>query len=171
MKLLAVIGGLAIAIGLAAALYTFGGFFNVSATMEDPAPVAWALQKVRTASIARRENINPPISVDDATTIREGAKSYAQLGCANCHGGPGVEWAKFSEGLNPSPPDLNEVAKAESASHIFWVIKNGIRMTGMPSFGKVGTPDTQLWQIAAFVKKMPNVSETDYKGWTSAPAQ
>lgn len=171
MKLLAVVGALAIALGLAGAIYAFGGFYNVSATMEDSPPVAWALQRVRIASIDRRASSGPPISVDDAATIQAGAKRYAQLGCAECHGGPGVGWSKFSEGLNPGPPDLKEVAQTASASYIFWVVKNGIRMTGMPSFGKIGVSDSELQQIAAFVKKMPSVSDADYKSWTAAPAQ
>lgn len=171
MRFLASVGVLAIAVAIAAGVYTFGGFFNVAATVEDPAPVAWALQTVRKASIARRETIQSPISLDDPATIQEGARRYAQLGCASCHGGPGLGWAKFSEGLNPAPADLSEVAKASSVSHIYWVIRNGIRMTGMPSFEKAGVTDQQMWQIAAFVKRLPSVSEADYKSWTATPAQ
>ncbi|MFV0298691.1 MAG: c-type cytochrome [Hyphomicrobiaceae bacterium] len=171
MKLLAAIGALAILLGCAAGAYFFGGFYSVSAMMEDPAPVSWALQRVRHASISHHDAAKPPIAVDDAAVIQAGAKGFAKFGCANCHGGPGVGWAKFSEGLNPGPPDLKDVAKAESVSHIFWVVKNGIRMTGMPSFGKAGIDDTQLWQIAAFVKKLPGVSDADYKAWTANPMQ
>ena len=49
----------------------------------------------------------------------------------------GVKWLKFSEGLHPDPPDLKEVAGGLSAE-LFWVIKNGINMTGMPSFAQAG---------------------------------
>jgi hypothetical protein len=73
--------------------------------------------------------------------------------------------------LNPAAADLNEIAKVREPSAIFWVVKNGIRMTGMPSFGKAGVADNELWQIAAFVKKLPNVAEADYKGWTATPPQ
>jgi hypothetical protein len=51
------------------------------------------------------------------------------------------------------------------------VVKNGIRMTGMPSFGKAGAPDNEVWQIVAFVKKLESVSEADYKSWTASPSQ
>jgi hypothetical protein len=80
-----------------------------------------------------------------------------------------VEWSKFSEGLNPGPPDLKDVAD-DPAEEIFWVIKNGIKMTGMPSFGKIEVPDPEIWSIVAFVKKLKTVSEEDYKAWTAAPA-
>ena len=41
----------------------------------------------------------------------------------------------------------------------------------MPSFAKAGMSDNQVWQIAAFVKKLPGMSEADYRAWTTAPAQ
>ena len=47
-------------------------------------------------------------------------------------------------------------------------MKNGINMTGMPSFGRVGADDKEIWSIAAFVKKLPSVSDSDYKSWTAA---
>lgn len=50
------------------------------------------------------------------------------------------------------------------------MIKNGINMTGMPSFGRVGADDKELWSIAAFVKKLPTVSDSDYKSWIAPPA-
>jgi hypothetical protein len=168
MRLLALIGMLAVVVGVAVAAFFFGGFFNVAATWEDPGPVASAIIRVRSVSIARRATDKPPIPLDDAATIQEGARNYAKYGCTNCHGAPGAEWAKFSEGLNPGPPDLTETAKTASPSYIFWVAKNGIRMTGMPSFNKAGAADNELWQIAAFVKKLPSVSEADYKAWTAA---
>ena len=49
MRLLALIGFLAIVVGIAALVFFFGGFFNVAATNPEPAPVSWALIKVRMA--------------------------------------------------------------------------------------------------------------------------
>jgi hypothetical protein len=37
----------------------------------------------------------------------------------------------------------------------------------MPSFGKAGVPDKEIWQIVAFIKKLPSISEADYKAWTA----
>ncbi|MBV9563643.1 MAG: cytochrome c [Bradyrhizobium sp.] len=168
MRILAAIGALAIVVGLAAAVFFFGGFYSVAGTADDPAIVTWALTQVRTASIDRRANDAPPASFDDAATAQAGAKAYAALGCANCHGAPGVKWQKFSEGLHPDPPDLKDVAGELSPAQLFWVIKNGINMTGMPSFEQAGANDEQIWSVAAFVKKLPSVSEADYKAWTAS---
>lgn len=166
-RALAAIGGLAVVAGLAAAGYFFLGGFNVAASYEDPPWIAGLIERVRTASISRRATGTPPVSVDDQAIIRDGARAYASAGCVNCHGAPGVDWGKFAEGLNPGPPDLVDIAKARSVPAIFWVVKNGIRMTGMPSFEKAGVADDQIWRIAAFVKKLPDVKPDDYKAWTT----
>ena len=129
------------------------------------------LIRVRTASIDRHAGGTSPLKLDDPAVVRDGARAFARHGCANCHGAPGVEWAKFSEGLNPDPPDLKEAVAGAEPARIFWVVKNGIRMTGMPSFGKAGAADSEIWQITAFVKALPKVSEADYKAWTAAASQ
>jgi len=169
MRILAVIGALAILLAIAIAFFFFGGFYSVAAREEDPGVVNWVLVKVRTASIDRHAIEQPPISLDDPAVVQAGARSFATRGCLNCHGGPGVEWAKFTEGMRPYPPDLKDVAKEREAPQLFWVIKNGIRMTGMPSFGSIGVPDAEIWTIAAFVKKLPKVSEADFKTWRGVP--
>jgi len=167
--LLAIIGFLAIVVAIAAAGFFFGGFYNVAASEEDPQIVTWALPKVREASIDRHSaGLKPPVSLDDPGVIQNGARAFAKRGCINCHGGPGVEWAKFSEGLHPDPPDLKDVADDEPRI-IFWTIKNGINMTGMPSFAKAGVDDNEIWAITAFVKKFGSVKPEDFKAWTAQP--
>lgn len=169
MRILSFIGGLAVLVGLAAAAFFFGGYFNISAIGDDPPPVAALIIRVRQASIGHYAPGAPPPGFDAAAAVPAGAKAFAARGCANCHGGPGVGWAKFSEGLNPGPPDLKEVAPALTLGQAYWVVKNGIRMTGMPSFGAIGTPDAELWNIASFVKALPTVTEAQYKEWTASP--
>jgi hypothetical protein len=166
MRLLAFIGAVGLIVAIAAATFFFGGFFNVAATNPEPAPVSWALIKVRMASVDRHATDLPPAGWDAADKVQAGAKAYLARGCTNCHGGPGVEWQKFSEGLRPDPPDLKELVVNREPRHLFWVIKNGINMTGMPSFGATGVTDPEIWSIVAFLKKLPNVSDDDFKSWT-----
>src|SRR5262249_6406836 len=164
---LAFIGLVAIVVAIAAAAFFFGGFYNVAASEDDPAIVTWALPKVREASIDRHSaGLKPPIPLDDQAVIQAGARAFAARGCVNCHGAPGAEWAKFSEGLHPGPPDLADVADDEPRQ-IFWVIKNGINMTGMPSFQKAGVDDKEIWSIVAFIKKLKTVKPDDFKAWTA----
>jgi hypothetical protein len=107
-KLLELTGLVAIVVGIGAGVFFFGGFFSVAANHPDPNIVNWALVHVREASIARHATDQPPASLDDPALVQAGARAYVQSGCISCHGGPGVEPAKFSEGLNPAP-NLKEV--------------------------------------------------------------
>jgi len=167
--LLALIGVLAILCVLAAAVFFFGGFYNVAAAVDDPSLVKSALANIRLASIIRHATDTPPMPLDDHATVQAGARAFSERGCTNCHGAPGVEWAKFSEGLRPDPPDLKELVDQRKPQELFWVVKNGIHMTGMPSFGLIEVPDREIWTIVAFLKKLPSVSEADFKAWAAKP--
>jgi mono/diheme cytochrome c family protein len=172
MRIFAAIGVLGIVLAILAAVFFFGGFYSVAGTQEDPAIVKWALVKVRNASIARHATDKPPGNLGDPATVQAGARQFMERGCVNCHGAPGVEWAKFSEGMHPDPPDLKEEVEGRTPQELFWIVKNGINMTGMPSFGAIGVGDDDIWKIVAFIKQLPHVTEADYKAWTagSAPA-
>ena len=168
MKFLALVGLLAIFAGIGAAVFFFGGFYSVAGTVEEPKIVQWVLVKVREASIARHAKERPPSDLNNADLVKAGARAFATRGCANCHGAPGVEWQKFADGLNPGAADLHEIAEQREPREIFFVIKNGIKMTGMPGFGEHGVPDPEIWSMVAFIKR-GEVSEADYKAWTAPP--
>jgi mono/diheme cytochrome c family protein len=169
MRLFALIGALGVLGAIAFSAYLLTGYYSIAAT--DPRDfVDWALVHIREASVAHFATDKPPTSLDDAAAIQAGAHKFSEVGCVTCHGGPGVQRAIFARGaMNPGPPGLTGLAKLEPAE-IFWVVKNGIRMTGMPSFGKAGVADDDIWQIVAFVKKAPTISAADYKAWTASAA-
>jgi mono/diheme cytochrome c family protein len=170
MRIPAAIGTLAVIGAAGAAAFFFGGFYSVAGTVKDPDIVHWALVQVRTASIKRHADDEPPATFNEPAKIQAGAHAFAAIGCVNCHGAPGVKWAKFSEGLHPDPPDLKDLVDDRTPSQLFWVIKNGINMTGMPSFALAGAKDEDLWSIVAFLKKLPKISDADYNAWTAPSA-
>jgi mono/diheme cytochrome c family protein len=172
MRILAIIGALAILAAIGAAIFVFGGFFNVAESDPNSPVVDWALASVRAASVSKHaaEAPAPPANLGDPATIRTGARTYATIGCVHCHGGPpDADWSKFSEGLIPIPADLKVMAKTRTPQELFWAIKNGIKFTGMPSFGLAGASDDQIWSIVAFIRNLPQMSDADYKAWTAAP--
>ena len=170
MRLLGVIGLLLIIAIIGAAAFFFGGYYSVAANAPLPGFVDAAIMQVRVASIRQHATQSPPsgLSLSDVAVIQDGARAFASRGCSYCHGGPGVNWAKFSEGLDPGPPDLKEVVPNLDPRELFWVIRNGIGMTGMPSFAAAGTPDDEIWKIVAFVKQLPIVTDEQFKMWTAA---
>ena len=119
LKFLAFIGVLAILSTIVVGIYFFGGYYSVAGTADEPDLVAWALVRIRTASIERHANNSPPLSLDDPGTVQAGARAFSERGCISCHGGPGVKWAKFSEGLHPDPPDLKEIANERAPQNCF----------------------------------------------------
>ena len=75
MRILAVVGGLAILVGIGAAVFFFAGYYSVAGTAEDPAIVHWALTQVRSASINRYAHDQPPpaININEPATVQAGA--------------------------------------------------------------------------------------------------
>lgn len=81
-----------------------------------------------------------------------------------------MESAKFSEGLNP-PPDLRRVVNDRTPEELFWVIKNGIKMSAMPSFGIEEPPvrNNTIWAIVAYLRKLSSVADANFKAWNETP--
>jgi len=151
---LAVVGLLVLAV-LAVA---YGGLADVSATGPEPAPVAWFLETTRHSAIERATDDLEVPPLDDAATLRTGLVHYHEM-CVTCHGAPGVRPAELVQGLNPVPPDLAE--HAEEPAETFWIVKHGLKMTGMPAFGPTHS-DEELWAVAAFVDRLPELTAEEY---------
>jgi mono/diheme cytochrome c family protein len=144
--------------------FVYSGVYNVAATNEDSAVVRWLLHTTRERSIDyRAEGISSPRQavLSDSETLGTGFRHYDEM-CVACHGAPGKDPAELREGLNPQPPLLAEEAEDVSLQELFWVIKHGIKMTGMPAWG-VTHSDDDIWAIAAFVKKLPEYSAQGYE--------
>jgi mono/diheme cytochrome c family protein len=97
----------------------------------------------------------------DAASVARGRDHYVE-NCLPCHGAPGVKPAEFAEGMNPKPPDIDGPLQTYDDAQLFWVIKNGIRATGMPGFG-VNHKDDEIAAIAAFVRHTPHLSAEERK--------
>jgi mono/diheme cytochrome c family protein len=169
LRLLALIGILGILGAIGAAIFFFGGFYSVAGTQEEPDFIKSVLVQVRQASISRHAAAvgTAPANLSDAMRVQAGARAYSERGCVNCHGAPDVLWQKFSEGLRPDPPNLaEEIVEHRSAQELFWVVKNGINMTGMPSFQVAGVPDDEIWSIVAFLKELPKVTKDQFLEWS-----
>lgn len=150
-----------------AVVIAYSGVIDVAATNPPSAVMSWFLKTTRARSIAARaDDIQVP-GLDDPGMVKMGAEHYHEM-CAGCHGAPGVEPGEAAQGLEPSPPKLYEGPKMteQVAAHAFWVVKNGIQMTGMPAFGKTHD-DSKIWAIVAFMKRLPGMSPEDYRQATA----
>jgi mono/diheme cytochrome c family protein len=143
------------------AVFVTTGVFNVSAVYQDPKPIHWLVTKVREYSIERRAE---PIAVPDLAEhdmVASGASAYGEM-CAGCHGAPGRDPFVGARDMNPPPPDLAELVTEQEPGELFWAIKNGIRMTGMPAWGQTHS-DEEIWQLVAFVDELPGLTAADFR--------
>src|SRR4051794_41834107 len=104
LKTLAIIGLLAILVGIASAVYFFGGYYNVAGTAEEPAIVKWALVKVRQASVAQHAKDSPPTSLDNPATVQAGARALFERGCVDCHRGARGDRGEIFPRVGGGPP-------------------------------------------------------------------
>jgi len=144
---------------LVVAIVVFGGLYPVAASKGDPAGMGWLLEETMEHGVkSGAKGLTPPRLMQ--ADIREGGSHFKAM-CQQCHGGPGAKPEEFATVMNPRPPDLSKVASEWSVSELFWIAKHGIKMSGMPAFGKADE-DEELWKIAAFVKQLPKTSSGDY---------
>ena len=150
-------GLLALLAGFAA---IYAGTYDVAATAPHWLVTHWIMETARVRSIkAHAVGITVPLSFDHPANIPIGVEHFAAH-CAVCHGAPGVPKGDIARGLYPQPPDLAKAASLYSPAELFWIVKHGIKMTGMPAWNDHS--DEELWATVAFLKKLPGMSEQDY---------
>jgi mono/diheme cytochrome c family protein len=164
MPQLKFIGGIVFTLVIAAgvgAAYMYSGAFDVAASAPHNAfEQSLFRTAMRRSVVAMSRSIShPPRLTDDM--VKGGFNHYEDM-CAGCHGGPGIERNEIGKGLNPQAPDLADAVPAWSPSQLFWIVKNGLKMTGMPSFGKTHN-DNQVWTIVAFIEQLPGMSYEQYQ--------
>ncbi len=146
--------------GLAAAGFVWSGAYNVAADEPHSAPVHAILETLRERSIAvRTSSLEPPVDLSDPARIRQGAGNYNAM-CMGCHLAPGMAETEMSRGLYPAPPDLSKASV--DASEAFWVIKHGIKASGMPAWGE-SMGDEYIWNMAAFLQVLPGLDTQQYQ--------
>jgi len=145
---------------LAAIGFAYSGLYDVSASSPHGGFVNWFLSTTSHVSVERRASDIEVPDLDDDSLILAGANDYNSM-CAACHGAPGINPEAMGQGLNPPPPDLAEEAAEMTPAELFWVTKNGIKMTGMPAWG-VTHDDDAIWPVVAFMTNLPELDEAAY---------
>jgi mono/diheme cytochrome c family protein len=139
----------------------FSGLISVAADDPHTGAVHAFLETARNRSIeVRSEDIAVP-SLDDEDQIRAGAGNYDSM-CVGCHLAPGMAETELSNGLYPAPPNLAEAGIYDDPAKTFWVIKHGIKATGMPAWGK-SMADPYIWGMVAFLQKLPDLDKGAYR--------
>lgn len=107
----------------------------------------------------------PDEKIPSTASVSQGQYHYKEM-CLRCHGAPGVAPKSWSQNMLPEPPPVWNSTKTWEDGEIFYVVKNGIKMTGMPTWKKSHT-DKEIWSMVAFIREMENLDEETKKEFRS----
>ncbi len=168
MKILGTIVVLLAVLAGAGAVFVWFGFFDVSARVPHWDVTSEAIEILRDRSIiVHSRGIETP-ALDDPALISKGAGFYHET-CRYCHAAPGIPASPFSQGLYPAPADLlgGSIQKEWTRRELYWIVDNGIKLTGMPAFGPTYEKQ-EIEAITAFLLRLPGISPGEYQQMTEA---
>src|SRR5438093_6394373 len=118
------------------------------------------------AKTARRLSV--PASQRNATNpfaptpeVLSEARAHFADHCAICHGNDGTGKTQIGQNLYPKAPNMRLPATQDlTDGEIYYVIHNGIRLTGMPAWGTEGKDDDS-WKLVLFVRHLPQLTPAE----------
>lgn len=155
LLLFVVLAGLAAGGGAMAVLIQHG----VSALDEPTAMEAWMARTTRRLATPRggRDAANPVAATGE---VLSRARAHFADHCASCHGNDGRGNTPIGRNLYPKAPDMIlPDTQSLSDGELFYIIENGVRLTGMPAWGTTGTHDaTESWELVHFIRHLPKIT-------------
>lgn len=146
--------------------FLYSGVYPIAADRPHLPFVQGILTTLQERAVSRAASGIEAPSLDDDRLLRMGAALYAQE-CAVCHGAPGEARAIIGIGLNPTPPRLPTEALDWSDAELYWIIRHGLKMAGMPAF-RAGHTEEQLWALTAMVRRLPTLTPETWQTMVAA---
>lgn len=115
-------------------------------------------QAVRRWSVpSRYRTLKNPVACSSSEVIGAAREHWADH-CATCHGNNGSGDTMLGRTMYPRPPEMRGPGTQEQTDgELYYVIKNGVRLTGMPAFGAPGDNDASSWQLVCFIRHLPQM--------------
>jgi mono/diheme cytochrome c family protein len=150
---------------LLAFVAVYSGIYNVAATEQHMQWTYSALETAMRQSVRlRARKVTVPSDLDDHRRVVRGALCFRDK-CVQCHGAPGVAQGDIGKGMQPLPGPLVDALQRWNARELYWVTRNGIRMSGMPAW-EFRLADDDLWDLVALLQRLPRLSAQDYQALT-----
>ena len=159
------------ALAVAGALFVFVAPYNIAASMPHLPGVSWLLHTyMQNAVRTWSAGTDRPdwVDLDDPALIRLGASHY-EVGCAPCHGAPGRLRNPVALGMRPAPTPLAQAVPSYDAEGLYWLVRNGLKYTGMPAWSGAHRDD-EPWAVAAFLLRYPELDAESYARLAYGPA-
>jgi len=151
---LAVLSAILIAIAVVAMLRT-----GVSARTGPTKPETMVARTMRHFAVpAAARSMPNPVPFTPAV-LAEGRAHFADH-CAVCHANDGSGATEMGQNLYPKPPDMRKQSTQRlSDGEIFFIVKDGVRLTGMPAWGDAaGRDDQETWKLVHFIRHLPAIT-------------
>ena len=148
---------------------------GVSARSEPTAMEAMMARSLRHLAVPRAmRDVRNPIPLT-AEALNAGREHFADH-CAGCHANDGSGNTEIGKNLYPKAPDMrNAETQKLTDGELFAIIKNGIRLTGMPAWGDPGSrDDADTWKLVHFVRHIPKMTPAEIermKAMNPVPAE
>lgn len=157
--------GIAVIVPLGAYGFVKSGLFDVAASRPHTRLTWWITHETMIHSVRRHAAAIEPPARFGVPRVVGGFCSY-ETHCAACHGAPAVAREHWVGGMMPQPPYLVDATSKWTPAQLFWIAKNGIKMTGMPSW-RDSMSDRQVWDVVAFIEAMRQLPPQTYGKWRS----
>lgn len=152
---------IALVLTVGAVGYAWTGLAFVSASSGHSQATYWFLDFAKRKAV-RTQSAGieiPPL--EDAAQVLKGAGHYA-TGCAPCHGAPGKRPAVVAKRMTPEPPYLPAKLDRWETEELFWIVKHGIKFTGMPAWPALERDD-EVWAMVSFLRALPEMDAAQYE--------
>jgi cytochrome c553 len=142
-------------------LFAWSGIYNVAASTGHWALMDWFLRFGMRNSVELRAAAIEAPPLDNPNLVALGAGHF-HLGCAYCHGSPGSPGARVTDAMLPTPPHLPTSMRPWTDEELFWIVRHGIKYTGMPGWLALERAD-EVWAVVAFLKKLQGLDAKQYR--------
>jgi len=141
-------------------LVAASGLVPIAASSGHWGITAWFLQFSKARSVATHTLGMSAPPLDDRALIVKGAGHY-EIGCRSCHGGLEVQ-PRIPSAATPRPPYLPPRISRWEPEELFYIVKHGIKFTGMPAWPSLERED-EVWAVVAFLRVLPDLDQASYR--------
>ena len=163
---LAALVALVIGAAVVGTAFIASGRYDISANKQHLQPVYQLMQTAMHYSVKHHAGDIETPPLDDDAIQKKGLEVFL-ANCRQCHGAPGVAPDAFSSSLQPVPGPLVDARQRWLPRELYWITRNGVKMTGMPAW-EYRLSDDEIWAVVAFLEQLPTLSVPQFDALAQA---
>jgi cytochrome c553 len=157
-----------ILVGIVGFIVAASGVMPIKASSGHWPITAWFLNFSMERSVATHSAPIKAPHLDQPGWVQRGAAHY-HTACRPCHGSPQVPRPRIANAMTPHPPYLPPVIPEYGSEDLFYIVKHGVKFTGMPSW-PAQKRDDEVWAMTAFLREYASLDAAEYDRLIHGPA-